>query len=61
MRPSTVAIDVNFLGPTRTDVIARSRNLGQKREIFFNEVVAESTDGVLVAHGTVIYRIIRPE
>ena len=61
MRPSTVAIDINFLAATRTDVIARSRNVGHKREIFFNEVEAESTDGVLVARGSVIYRIVRPE
>jgi uncharacterized protein (TIGR00369 family) len=62
MRVSTVGIDVNFVNPViRHDLIARSRTLGRKREVFFNRVEIESADGAIAAYGSVIYRIVLPE
>ena len=62
MRVSTVGIDVEFVNAVSDqDLIARSRTVGRKREIFFNRVEIESADGTLAAYGSVIYRIVLPE
>src|SRR5208282_5878555 len=61
MRVSTVGIDVEFVNAVREqELIARSRTVGRKREIFFNRVEIESADGMLAAYGSVIYRIVLP-
>jgi uncharacterized protein (TIGR00369 family) len=63
MRVSTVGIEANFVNPIAggKELIARGRMVGRKREIFFNRVEIESSDGILAAFGTVIYRIVLPE
>ncbi len=62
VRASTVGIDVNFINPARgEELVARSRTVGRRREIFFNRVEVESAGGTRVADGTVIYRIVLPE
>ena len=62
MRVSTVGIDVEFVNAVSDqDLIARSRMVGRKREIFFNRVEIESAGGTLAAYGSVIYRIVLPE
>ena len=62
MRVSTVGIDVEFVNAVADqDLIARSKMVGRKREIFFNRVEIESAGGALAAYGSVIYRIVSPE
>jgi uncharacterized protein (TIGR00369 family) len=61
VRASTVGIDINFIGAAvGAELIARSRTVGRRREIFFNHVEIETGAGVRVADGTVLYRIVLP-
>lgn len=62
VRASTVGIDVNFISAAKgQELMARSRTVGRRREIFFNRVEIEAADGTRIADGTVIYRIVLPE
>lgn len=59
-KASTVSIDVSFVGAAVGEgLAARAFNLRQNREIFFNAVEVYGADSRrLVAHGSVVYRIV---
>jgi uncharacterized protein (TIGR00369 family) len=62
LRASTVAIDVNYINRAPSvELIARAVTTGARREIFFNRVEIETADGLRIADGTVIYRIVIPD
>lgn len=62
LRASTVGIDVSFVNPAPDEeLVARSVTTGRRREIFFNHVTVETSGGLRVAEGSVIYRIVIPE
>ena len=62
-KASTVAIHANFHAPARgEEVIAQAATLRRNNEIFLNQVtVAGRASGVLVASGSVTYRIVVPD
>ena len=61
-KASTVAVHANFADRAiREDVIAFSRTLRRREEIFWNEVtVVGAESSRIVAHGDVVYRIVVP-
>lgn len=62
MKVSTVSIDVNFCSSIKdADVVAHSHVVTRRNELFFNRVDVVTADGVPIALGNVIYRIVLPE
>lgn len=62
MKVSTVSIDVNFSASIKdVGVTAYSHVVTRRNELFFNRVDVLTPDGVPIAIGNVIYRIVLPE
>jgi uncharacterized protein (TIGR00369 family) len=62
MKVSTVSIDVNFCSSmVGADAIAYAHTVARRKEIFFNRVDVLTPDNLLLALGSVIYRIVLPE
>jgi uncharacterized protein (TIGR00369 family) len=62
MKVSTVSIDVNFSASIKdTDAVAHSHVVTRRNELFFNRVDVLTPDGIPIALGNVIYRIVLPE
>ena len=60
-KASTVGIHVSYHAPARGDVIAEARTWRRNDEIFLNQAtVSERGSGLVVATGTVTYRIVVP-
>jgi uncharacterized protein (TIGR00369 family) len=62
MKVSTVSIDVNFCSSIKdAGVVAHAHVVTRRNELFFNRVDVVSPEGVPIALGNVIYRIVLPE
>ena len=60
-KASTVGIHVSYHAPARAEVTAEARTWRRNDEIFLNQVtVSERGSGLVVATGTVTYRIVVP-
>lgn len=56
---STVGVNVNYLsGAIGEDVFAEGRILKRGKEIIYTDVRVTNEEGKLLAHGTVVYRIV---
>jgi uncharacterized protein (TIGR00369 family) len=62
-KASTVGLHVNYHSAARAEaVVAHARTWRRNNEVFLNEVTVSGRDsGVIVATGTVTYRIVMPD
>lgn len=57
LRASTVSLTVNYTGRGEGDLLAIARCIKRGRDLSFSEIQVEDTRGVLVATGSLVYRI----
>lgn len=58
VRAATVSIAIQYVGSCRgTDLLCHARAVRRARELIFTEMTATDTDGTVVAHGVLTYRI----